>query len=108
MRNSLWSRPGITECDVCARGSWPGDTGHGWTLLHRREAACPQALCGHGMSSGTGLCECPGHEGDPGYWGRIWSGEWGALVTIDLLARAQRLSFCSATVCRIPLVRGWT
>uniref|UniRef100_A0A8P0T221 ADAM metallopeptidase with thrombospondin type 1 motif 13 n=1 Tax=Canis lupus familiaris TaxID=9615 RepID=A0A8P0T221_CANLF len=35
MHNSLWSRPGITECDVCAQGSWPGDTGHGWTLLHR-------------------------------------------------------------------------
>lgn len=49
----LWSRPGHTECDVCAGGRWPGGTNDSWALLHR-QATCPQALYGDGMSSGLG------------------------------------------------------
>ena len=42
---SLWSRPGCAEHDVYAGGRWHRAAGNCWALLHRREAACPGALC---------------------------------------------------------------
>lgn len=49
----LCSRPGHTECDVCAGGGRPGGTSDSWALLHG-QATCPRALYGDRLSSRRG------------------------------------------------------